>query len=192
MDRNDVDGAGIGRVPTPFNRDGSFNEEKFRTLLEYYVDIGVHGILVNGSSGEWFAQSHDERVMVARIAAEVVAKRLPVMVGVSDYTPQSAIALGTAAKEAGADGLLASPPPCAKPDPDELVNFYQMISKAVNLPLCVYNIPALVSTVISVDTLERRRQGAQRGRRQERDCPPTSSSPALRGSVTGCGSSTAS
>lgn len=156
MDRSDVDWKGYwAAVPTPFDKDGTFNEGKLRTLLEYYIEIGVHGILVNGSSGEWFSQSHEERKHVAKVAAETVAKRVPVMVGISDYTPQSAISLGKAAEEAGADGLLASPPPCAKPDPDELINFYRMISDSVALPLAVYNIPALVSTVISVDTLER-------------------------------------
>ena len=42
--------------PTPFDAGGALDRPAKETI-RLYVDHGVHGILVNGSTGEWWAQS---------------------------------------------------------------------------------------------------------------------------------------
>jgi dihydrodipicolinate synthase/N-acetylneuraminate lyase len=44
-------------APTPFAADGSLDEDSWRALLGLYADHGVHGVLVNGTTGEWFSQT---------------------------------------------------------------------------------------------------------------------------------------
>ena len=62
MNRDDVTWRGYWPAcPTPFHRDGSYDPESHRALLELYLEMGVHGVLINGTTGEWFSQTADER-----------------------------------------------------------------------------------------------------------------------------------
>ena len=70
---------------------------------------------------------------------------MPVVVGVSAYTPAEAAGLARQAEAAGADGVLATPPPYAHLAPDEIVEFYREVSQATALPFMVYNWPRGVS-----------------------------------------------
>ena len=142
MDRRDVAWHGYWpAAPTPFRADGALDELAMAQLMELYVDQGVHGILVNGSSGEWFSQTPDERRSVARIAVEAVAGRCPVVIGVSAYTATESAGLARHAAAVGADGVLATPPPYVHPAAEEVVAFYTEVAGATDLPFMVYNWP---------------------------------------------------
>ncbi len=146
MDRTDISWRGYWpAAPTPFAADGEVDEGALRELMELYVGQGVHGILVNGSSGEWFSQSPAERRAVARIAIEQVAGRAPVVIGVSAYTSQESTELARHAASVGADGVLATPPPYVHPSPEEVLAYYREVSGATDLPFMVYNWPRGVS-----------------------------------------------
>ena len=71
MDRNDVDWNGYWiATTTPFKKDGSLDEAALRQGMRSYPGMGIRGVLVNGTSGEWFSQTNAERRRVAQIAAE--------------------------------------------------------------------------------------------------------------------------
>lgn len=150
MNREDVDWWGYWpAAPTPFSADGALDEPAWRALLDLYLEQGVHGVLVNGSTGEWFSQSRAERERVARIAVEVVDGRVPVVVGVTAYTAAEASSLARHAASCGASGVLATPPPYVHPSAAEIVAFYDEVSTATELPFMVYNWPRGVSVDIS-------------------------------------------
>ena len=44
-------------VITPFNEDFSIDRQGFATVLEFLIDTGVHGIVVSGTTGEYYAQT---------------------------------------------------------------------------------------------------------------------------------------
>jgi dihydrodipicolinate synthase/N-acetylneuraminate lyase len=142
MNRDDVDWQGYyPAFVTPFSSDGTLDLDTLRDLVEFYVGEGMHGIVVNGTCGEWFSQDHDERRAVAEAAVTATAGRMRVLVGCTDYTARSTAELARHALSAGADGVLASPPPYAKLFPDEIIAFYESISAQINGPLAVYNWP---------------------------------------------------
>jgi dihydrodipicolinate synthase/N-acetylneuraminate lyase len=142
MDRNDVTWKGYWPAcPTPFHSDQSLDLESFRALLEWYIGQGVHGLLVNGTSGEWFSQTTEERRRVAETAVAAAAGRVPVVVGCTSYTAREAIELSTHALEYGADGISSTPPPYSKTFPDETVQYFQDISDGIDGPILVYNWP---------------------------------------------------
>lgn len=142
MDRDDVSWRGYwAACPTPFAEDESFAPDAMRDLLDYYVSRGLHGVLINGTTGEWFSQTPRERREVAFTAIEHVAGRMTVVVGCTAYTAREAAALANDAMEAGADGVASTPPPYSKTFPDETVAYFSDISKVVQAPLMVYNWP---------------------------------------------------
>ncbi len=111
MDRNDVSWQGYWvACPTPYGEDGELRLDLLEALLEHYIAHGLHGVLINGTTGEWFSQTHDERRAVAKAAIDTVAGRIPVVISCSDYTAKAVIELAEHAMAAGADGFAASAP----------------------------------------------------------------------------------
>lgn len=68
-----------------------------------------------GSTGEFYAQSLEERVEMMGMAVDVVRGRIPVMAGVSAGYTDNAVRLAEAARDRGIDGLLLGSPPYASP-----------------------------------------------------------------------------
>ena len=143
MDRNDVSWRGYwAACPTPYGEHGELELDLLRELIEFYVGAGLHGVLINGTTGEWFSQSDGERRQVAETVIEAARGRLHVVIGCTDYTAKGVAARAEHAMAAGADGVESSPPPYSRPLPDEIVAFYEDISRAVpGAPLMVYNWP---------------------------------------------------
>lgn len=140
MNRHDIDWKGYWvAAPTPFTRDGALDESAWRLGLRQYHDEGIHGILVNGTTGEWFSQSDAERRRVAEIAVEELKGKMPVVIGCTTYTARQTIELARHAKGLGANGVMSTPPPYLVPTPLEVVAFYTAISDAVDMPIMVYN-----------------------------------------------------
>jgi len=156
MNRDDVDWRGYWPAcPTPFTSDGAIDVESLRALVEWYVGEGMHGIFVNGTTGEWFSQTPEERRLVAETAIDQVAGRATVVVGCTSLTAKGAVELGRHALAAGAAGIGSTPPPYSKTYPDETVRYFQDISDGVDGPLMVYNWPHGTSVDIDPDLAER-------------------------------------
>lgn len=159
MDRNDVDWRGYWPAcPTPFlGEDGQegIDVDALRSLVSWYLDQGFHGILVNGTSGEWFSQTNDERRLVAETVIDQVAGRVPVVVCVTSTTAIEAAELGRHAVAAGASGIASTAPVYSKTLPDETVAFYQDLSDLVQAPILAYNWPHGTSIDIDADLAER-------------------------------------
>lgn len=142
MDRRDVDWTGyIPAITTPFDRDGAVAWDDLATQLEWLVDERMHGLVLAGTSGEWFSLTADERAQLFVEAARTVAGRVWLLGGCNAFTAREAIAHAHAAARAGLDGILLTPPPYVVPSPREIVAFYREVSDAVDLPICLYNWP---------------------------------------------------
>ncbi len=153
MDRDSVDWKGYWiAAPTPFTATGALNESALRGVLRLYHEQGVHGVLVNGTTGEWFSQTEAERRRVAEIAVDELRGKIPVVIGCTTFTPSQTIALGLHAREIGADGMLSTPPPYVAPTPREIVAFFSTISDCVDLPIMVYNWAHGVAVEITWET----------------------------------------
>ena len=156
MNRDDVGWRGyLPSFITPFHEDGSLDLGTARALVDFYVGQGMHGIAVNGTVGEWFSQTVDERRAVAEATLDQAAGRFTVLVGCTSYTADQVIALAGHAFAHGADGVLVSPPPYAKLFPNEIVAWYEDISAGIDGPLVVYNWPHGSGVDIGTDLADR-------------------------------------
>lgn len=156
MNRNDIDWAGyFPAVVTPFTEKGELDTDTLHALISQYVERGMHGVVVNGTCGEWFSQSTEERQAVAETAVAAANGQLRVLVGCTSNTAQNVEKLAKHALGAGADGVLASPPPYIKLFPNEVVAWYEEISDLVKAPLVVYNWPHGTGIDIDSDLADR-------------------------------------
>ncbi|EPR75011.1 dihydrodipicolinate synthetase [Leifsonia rubra CMS 76R] len=156
MNRDDVDWAGyLPAVVTPFTESGTLDTETLHALIEQYAERGMHGAVVNGTCGEWFSQSVDERKSVAETAIAAANGRMPVLVGCTSNTAENVQDLARHALDAGASGVLVSPPPYIKLFPNEVVAWYEDVSAAVKGPTVVYNWPHGTGVDIHSDLADR-------------------------------------
>lgn len=156
MNRDDVDWAGyFPAVVTPFTEAGELDTDTLAALIRQYADRGMHGVVVNGTCGEWFSQSADERRAVAETAVDAAAGRMRVLVGCTSNTAENVQALASHALAAGADGVLASAPPYIKLFPNEVVAWYEEIGERIGGPLVVYNWPHGTGIDIDSDLADR-------------------------------------
>ena len=130
-------------ICTPFSSDGEhIDEATLKRLIDFQLDNGVHGIIPCGGTGEFFALSVEERKRVTTLTVAQVNKRVPVMAHTGACSTREVIELSNHAESVGADALMIVPPFYDVPTDDEIVAHYAAISKAVSLPIMVYNIPA--------------------------------------------------
>ena len=139
--------------PTPFDQGGALDRPALRETIRLYAGHGVQGILVNGTTGEWWAQSRSEREDVARTAAEAARGAVPVVVGVTHYVLDESVRLAHGAAEAGAAGVLATVPPYVHPTEREALAWYRRLAERSPLPVMVYNWPRGVGVDLSAGLL---------------------------------------
>ena len=133
---------------TPFASDGAIDEAAFRALIDLLIEERSHGIIVAGSTGEWFSLDDKERTSLFAIAREQVAGRVPVLAGTSAIATAHTVALTGAAREAGCDGVMVLPPPYALPTTREVIAHFEAVAR-VGLPIMIYNNPN--RTQINID-----------------------------------------
>jgi 4-hydroxy-tetrahydrodipicolinate synthase len=127
---------------TPFTEDGSAIDVKaLERFLDWQVGIGVPGIIVLGTTGEFLAVTDNERSQLVEAAVRHIGGRIPVLVGTMDaYTP-NAVRYSREAEALGADGLMIVPPYYYTPTEDEIFAYYRAIAEAVSIPIMLYNNP---------------------------------------------------
>lgn len=136
---------------TPFLADGSIDFAGLATVLEHLIASGVHGIVIGGTTGEYYAQSRDERVTLLKKAKEIIKGRVPITFGVGAITTEDCIAYAVAGRENGADAILIGSPYYAVPTQLELAAHALAIDRAANLPIMLYNYPGRTGTLMSAE-----------------------------------------
>jgi len=140
---------------TPLNTDGSVDEAAFRALVRRQLNAGVHGLVPCGTTGESPTLSADEQLTVIRATLDEVDGRVPVLAGIGSNDTAKAIAAGRKAFDAGATGVLATAPYYNKPTQEGLFLHFSAIAKALDVEVCVYDVPGRTAVKVAPETLSR-------------------------------------
>lgn len=140
---------------TPLTADGQIDRAGFAAVLESLIEAKVHGVIVGGSTGEYYAQTMQERIDLAAYAKEVVGKRIPLIIGTGAIRTEDSVAYAAHAKEIGADAILVSSPPYALPTERENAVHALTVDRAANLPIMLYNYPARMGVKMGEDYFSR-------------------------------------
>ena len=145
-----------GSIPplvTPF-RNGAVDYEGYGRLVEFEIENGSHGILVNGTTAEPSTLSVQERNRLVDIAVEVAGGRLPVVAATGSQSLPETRELTEHAARAGADALLIITPYYIRPPQRGLVAYFLELAKVTDLPWMVYHIPGRTAVNVTIDTLQ--------------------------------------
>lgn len=138
-----ISGAIFAAMLTPFKDDGSVATEGVAPLLDFILAQGVDGVYAGGSTGECVLQSREDRTLLLRALAAAGRDKCTLIAHVGAAATDDAVALAQVADEEGYDAISAVPPYYYKHAFADIAEYYKAIVDACDLPLIVYNIPAL-------------------------------------------------
>ncbi len=142
-------------VITPYLPDQSIDKNAFSEVVDHLIDSGVHGLIVAGTTGEYYAQSYEERVELMKLANAQIKDRVPLIVGTGALRTEESIAFAQAAKENGASCLLVATPPYSIPTERENALHALAIDRAAKLPIMLYNYPGRMGAMMGEEYLDR-------------------------------------
>ncbi len=139
-------------IVTPFKESGEIDEEGLRNLVAFQEDNGVNYIVPVGTTGESATLSHPEHLKVIKIVVDQ-AKKAKVIAGAGSNSTNEAIHLSKGAKDLGVSAILSISPYYNKPTQKGLLKHYEAITKAVDVPIIVYNVPGRTGSNINPPTV---------------------------------------
>ncbi|WP_099159244.1 4-hydroxy-tetrahydrodipicolinate synthase [Virgibacillus ndiopensis] len=138
---------------TPMNQDGEVNYNGLKQNIEHFINEGVAGIVVNGSTGEFVSLTKEEKFKTAEAAVEQVNGRIPLIVGTAAETTADAVEYTKHAEAAGADAALLINSYYAHPKDEEIYVHFKTIAESVNFPIMIYNNPFTSGVNIGTETI---------------------------------------
>ncbi|WP_408010606.1 2,4-dihydroxyhept-2-ene-1,7-dioic acid aldolase [Pseudalkalibacillus sp. A8] len=145
----------IAPIITPFKEDDSLDLDTLKSLIEWHIESGSHGISVTGTTGEPSSLTLEERVQVMETAAKTVNGRIPFVPGTGSTNHQETLYLTKKAKEIGADAAMVIVPYYNKPSQHALYKHFKTIADTVDIPIIIYNIPGRTAVNMDVKTIAR-------------------------------------
>src|SRR5438093_3452523 len=139
---------------TPF-KNGSLDEAAFRSLVNWQISEGTHGLVPVGTTGEGPTVSHDEHKRVVEWCVEEAKGRVPVIAGAGSNSTKEAVELSQHAEKAGANAVLIVTPYYNKPTQEGLYQHYKAINDSIGIPIIIYNIPGRSVIDMGVATMKR-------------------------------------
>jgi 4-hydroxy-tetrahydrodipicolinate synthase len=141
-------------IVTPF-RDGAVDTGRLREQIEFQARAGTTCICPVGTTGESPTLSHEEHERVIAESIEAAAGRLLVMPGTGSNSTAEAVRLTKYAARVGADAALVVGPYYNRPTQQGIYEHFKALAEAVDIPICVYNIPARTGRNIEPETIVR-------------------------------------
>jgi 4-hydroxy-tetrahydrodipicolinate synthase len=141
-------------IVTPF-RDGALDVPRLREQIEFQVAAGTTCICPAGTTGESPTLSHDEHERVIAESVQIAAGRILVMPGTGSNSTAEAVRLTKFAAKAGADAALVVGPYYNRPTQRGIEEHFKALAECVDIPICVYNIPARTGRNIEPETIIR-------------------------------------
>ena len=145
----------IPALTTPFHEDQSLDADGFEKLATMVIGDGVHGLLVNGCTGESWALSDEERSLIFKRAVKASAGRVPVVAGCSAIFANEVIKKTRQAADAGCSVAMVSAPWYIMPGQEEIEDHYRKVIAASPLPILLYNIPRRTGVHLSLELIDR-------------------------------------
>ena len=137
-----------------YDAEGNVDLAAAKKLTQWFIDKGVQGLYVGGSSGECIYQSKEERKAVLEAVMEVAKGKLTVIAHIACNNTADSKELAAHAESLGVDAIASIPPIYFKLPPYAIAKYWNDMSDAApNTDFIIYNIPQLAGVALSVPLL---------------------------------------
>lgn len=135
-----------------YDKDGNISPDGVQALTRYFVEKGVKGVYVNGSSGECIYQSVEDKKIVLEHVMEAAQGKLTVIAHVACNNTEDSKVLAAHAERLGVDAIAAIPPIYFRLPEHAIAEYWNDISAAApNTDFVIYNIPQLAGVALTMD-----------------------------------------
>ena len=133
-----------------YDDQGEINPERVRALVEYFLEKGVQGLYVNGSSGECIYQSVADRKLILEEVMAVAKGKLTIIAHVACNNTKDSMELARHAESLGVDAIAAIPPIYFRLPEYSVAQYWNDISAAASqTDFVIYNIPQLAGVALT-------------------------------------------
>ncbi|MGI6401809.1 MAG: 4-hydroxy-tetrahydrodipicolinate synthase [Thermoguttaceae bacterium] len=139
---------------TPF-KNGKIDFDTLQEQVEFLIEGGVSVLAPTGTTGESPTLTHEEQHEVIRKVVEFANGRVKVLAGTGSNNTEEALSLTRYAESVGADAALVITPYYNKPTQEGLYQHFKAIAEAVDIGICVYNVPGRTGRAIDPETVIR-------------------------------------
>lgn len=139
---------------TPLSGKDELDVKGMENLIEFIIKGGVHGVFILGTTGEGPSLSYKLKYELVERSCKRIAKRIPVLVGITDTAFVESVKLANFAEKCGADAVVLAPPYYFHAGQEELREYIADIVEEINLPLYLYNIPSYTKLVLEPETIQ--------------------------------------
>src|SRR5437763_1228874 len=146
-------GAILTAMVTPFDADGSLDEDAAVRLMNHLVEHGSDGLVQCGTTGEAATLNDDEHLRMIELAVNEMKGRCTIVAGVGSNDTRHAVMLTERATELGPDALRSANPYYNRPSRRGIVRHYEEVVSATDLPILLYNIPQRTGSDMPNDLL---------------------------------------
>jgi 4-hydroxy-tetrahydrodipicolinate synthase len=154
---------------TPFEAGGQLDKAHLTALINLLEREGVSGLVVGGSTGEFYSMNVAERIELFRSVKEHAPTGLTLIAGTSSINHAETLQLTKEAKSLGYDGCMVLPPVYCLPTQLEVLDAFTDVA-SVGLPIMIYNNPGragfgfspdLISTLSKIENIVAYKESAR-------------------------------
>lgn len=132
-----------------YDEEGKISPERIEKLAKHYLEVGVKGLYVGGSSGECIYQSVDERKLVLESVMKAVGGKMTIIAHIAAPSTKDSVELAKHAASLDVDALAAIPPIYFKLPESSIEKYWTDIVEATDRDFFIYNIPATTGYSLS-------------------------------------------
>lgn len=154
MMQNIFKGLGIALI-TPFTSEGAVDYTALKRLVAYQLENGADFFCILATTGETPTLTRDEKKAIKDLVVEIVADRVPILMGCGGNCTADVIKELNTADFSGIDGILSVCPYYNKPSQEGLYQHFKAIAAATKLPVVLYNVPGRTGVNLKAETTVR-------------------------------------
>ena len=145
----------ISAIFTPFDEKFNFDEQSFRSLIEFQIKAKVDALWFLGSAGMGPAVDQKLQERVLDVGLDQTKRRIPALANVGTASTLSSLSLLDYAVKRGVDGIALLTPFYYMHDEFELYQHYKAIASSVKLPIILYNNPTTTKIDLKPEFMQR-------------------------------------
>jgi len=143
---------------TPLKSNDELDRQGVERLIEHIIGGGVHGLFLLGTNGEGPSLSYRIKKEFLKLSCEIINRRVPVLVGITDSAFSGAMEMAEYSKTVGADSVVVAPPFYFPATEAEMINYVEKLAAVTPLPFVLYNMPMHTKINLTIPTIRRAKE----------------------------------
>ncbi|MBT4715428.1 MAG: dihydrodipicolinate synthase family protein, partial [Candidatus Marinimicrobia bacterium] len=148
----------IPPLVTPLNSYQELDIPGLEKLIEHQLSGGIHALFILGTNGEAPSLSYQLRKEFIKLTCELVNKKIPVLVGISDTSIAGSLEIADYSQQVGADAVVVAPPYYFPISDKEMLDYFETLAPRLALPFLVYNMPSHTKIHLTVEIVKRAKE----------------------------------